>query len=176
MDRRISAATGPEKAAFDARLSQVAREITNRQKLLLEQVGQKFSRTVDLDKFRASPGGLELEPEKLKLDNREREFMVSILKMDLQRHELQVELGIRTPQESATVQRRSFHIGYYDFPMIDNTRLSNDQRCAVVLNEMNDGGADVTLLFFPGSYASLKEKVSYDEVVENLRRMGQPVP
>jgi hypothetical protein len=174
MDRRIVATNGPEKAAFDARLSQVAREITNRQKLLLEQVGRKFSRTVDLDKFRASPGGLELEPEKLLLDDKEREFMLSVLEFNPQRHELYLELGIRTPQESATVQRRSFHIGYYDFPMIDNTRLSGDQRAAVVLNEMSEGGADLTLLYFPGSYASLKEKVSYDEVVENLRRMGQP--
>jgi hypothetical protein len=30
------------------------------------------------------------------------------------------------------------------------------------------------LVYFPGSYASLKEKVSYDEVVEKLRLMGQP--
>jgi hypothetical protein len=174
MARRISASNGPDKAAFDGRLSQVAREVTNRQKLLLEQVGEKFSRTVDLDKFRASPGGLELEPAKLVLDSREIEFMLSVLEFDPHRHELRVELGIRSARESAAVQRRSFRIGYYDFPMIDNTRLSNDQRCAVVLNEMNEGGADVTLLFFPGSYASLKEKVSYDEVVENLRRMGQP--
>jgi hypothetical protein len=29
-------------------------------------------------------------------------------------------------------------------------------------------------VYFPGSYASLKEKVSYDEVVEKLRLLGQP--
>jgi len=57
--------------------------------------------------------------------------------------------------------------------MIDNTRLSSDQRAAVVLNQMNEAGADITLVFFPGSYASLREKVSYDEVVEKLREGQQ---
>jgi len=71
------------------------------------------------------------------------------------------------------VPRRTFHVNYYDFPMIDNTRLSNDQRAAVVVNQINDAGADLTVVYFPGSYASLKEKVSYDEVVDKLRQMGQ---
>jgi hypothetical protein len=173
MDRQVASSSGPEKASYVARLSQVAREITNRQLVLLEQVGRKFSRTVDMDKFRASPGGLELEPEKLVLDNTEREFMLSVVEFNPERRELLIELGVRTPQESSNVQRRTFNVGYYDFPMIDNTRLSRDQRAAVVLNQINEGGADLTLVYFPGSYASLKEKVSYDEVVEKLRVMGQ---
>ena len=173
MDRQVAASSGSEKAAYVARLNQVAKEITNRQLLLLEQVGRKFSRTVDMDKFRASPGGLELEPEKLVLDKTEREFMLSVLEFNPERRELTMELGVRTPQESSSVQRRTFHVGYYDFPMIDNTLLSRDQRAAVVLNQTNEGGADLTLVFFPGSYASLKEKVSYDTVVEKLRVMGQ---
>src|SRR5262249_2405848 len=117
---------------------------------------------------------LELEPEKLVLNNTEREFMLSVLRYDPEQRELTMELGVRTPRESANVQRRTFIVGFYDFPMIDNTRLSGDQRAGVVLNQINEGGADLTLVYFPGSYASLKEKVSYDEVVENLRLLGQP--
>jgi hypothetical protein len=172
MERQISASTG-DKKEYTARLEQVAREITNRQLVLLEQVGKKFSRTVDFEKFRASPGGLELEPEKLKLGVTEREFMLSVIGFDPARRELTMELGVRTPEDGANVQRRTFQVSYYDFPMIDNTRLSRDQRAAVVLNQTNEGGADLTLVYFPGSYASLKEKVSYDEVVENLRALGQ---
>ena len=52
--------------------------------------------------------------------------------------------------------------------MIDNTRLTHDQRAAVVLNAFEDGSADVTLAYFPGSYASLKEKPYYQEVVQKL--------
>jgi hypothetical protein len=81
---------------------------------------------------------------------------------------------VRTPKESPLVRRLTFHVSYFDFPMIDNTRLSRDQRAAVALNEFGEGGADLTLVFFPGSYASLKEKVSYDEVVEKLRILSGP--
>ena len=169
MDRQIAATQGPEKKTYTDRLDRVAREVSSRQLLLLQQVGSKVDRTIDYDKFKASPGGLELEPAKLKLDNIEREFMISVLGYNPERRELTLEMGIRTPQESASVQRRTFHVGYYDFPMIDNTRLSLDQRAAVVLNQMNEGSADLTLVYFPGSYASLREKVSYDEVVEKLR-------
>ena len=169
MDRQIAATQGPEKKTYTDRLDRVAREVSSRQLLLLQQVGSKVDRTIDYDKFKASPGGLELEPAKLKLDNIEREFMISVLGYNTERRELTLEMGIRTPQESASVQRRTFHVGYYDFPMIDNTRLSLDQRAAVVLNQMNEGSADLTLVYFPGSYASLREKVSYDEVVEKLR-------
>jgi hypothetical protein len=54
--------------------------------------------------------------------------------------------------------------------MIDNTRLSHDQRCSVVLNAFEGELADITLAYFPGSYASLKEKPYYQEVVQNLMR------
>src|SRR5262245_25447665 len=164
MDRQLAASKGESNGDYAERLNQVAREITTRQMVLLTQVGKKFSRTVDLEKFRKTPGGLELEPEKLVLGgtNNEREFMLSVLEFKPDRRELTVELGVRTPKDSASIQRRTFQVGYYDFPMIDNTRLSGDQRAAVVLDQMNESGADITLVFFPGSYASLREKVSYD--------------
>jgi hypothetical protein len=173
VDRQIHDTHDPGRADYLNRLRNVAREISNRQMVLLEQVGRKFSRTVDFAKFRASPGGLELEPEKLVLNQTEREFMLSVLAYDPERQEFTMELGVRTPQDSASIQRRTFHVGSYDFPMIDNTRLSSDQRAAVVLNQMNEDGADLTIVYFPGSYASLREKVSYDEVVERLRGLAE---
>ena len=174
IDRQIAASSGAEKANYLARLNQVAAEITNRQLVLLEQVGNKFSRTVDFEKFRASPGGLDLDPEKLLVQGTERQFMLSVLEYDKEGRELVVQLGVRTPKNSSAVQRRTFHVGFYDFPMIDNTRLSDDQRAAVVLNHVNEESADLTLVYFPGSYASLREKVSYDEVIERLRLIDRP--
>jgi len=174
LQKQVAAAPGPSQAEYANRLNKVAREITTRQMVLLEQVGKKFGRTVDFDKFRTSPGGLELDQENLTLDGTEREFMLSVLEVDPKRKELTLELGVRTPKESPIVRRLTFHVGYFDFPMIDNTRLSRDQRAAVVMNEFGEGGADLTLVYFPGSYASLKEKVSYDEVVERLRVLSEP--
>jgi hypothetical protein len=171
--RDISTTKDPNKVFYTERLNDVAREIITRQLVLLEQVGRKFGRTVDFDKLKANPGGLELDPEKLSLDGTEREFMLSILDFNPESHELKVEMGVRTPGESTTIQRRTFLVGTFDFPMIDNTRLSKDQRAAIVINQLNNAGADLTLVFFPGSYASLKEKVSYDEVVEKLRGLSE---
>jgi hypothetical protein len=174
LNKQITASSDPSKAEYFNRLNSVARQITTKELVLLEQVGKKFSRTVDFDKFRANPGGLELDQETLTLDGTEREFMLSVLEIDPKRRELTMELGVRTPKESPIVRRLAFHVSYFDFPMIDNTRLSRDQRAAVVLNEFGEGSGDLTLVLFPGSYASLKEKVSYDEVVEKLRVLSGP--
>jgi hypothetical protein len=174
LNKQITASSDLSKAEYFNRLNSVARQITTKEMVLLEQVGKKFSRTVDFDKFRTNPGGMELDQETLTLDGSEREFMLSVLEVEPKTRELTMELGVRTPKESPLVRRLTFHVGYFDFPMIDNTRLSRDQRCAVVLNEFGEGGADLTLVYFPGSYASLKEKVSYDEVVEKLRILSEP--
>jgi hypothetical protein len=63
-----------------------------------------------------------------------------------------------------------FWIGHFDFPMIDNTRLPHDQRLAAVLNNFDAGlgTADVTVAYFPGKYASLREKPYYDEILAKL--------
>ena len=174
LERQIEAASGPAKAGYYERLTQVAKEIRTRQMVLLEQVGQKFSRNVDFDQLKANPGGIDIPPAKLVLDKTEREFSLSVIDVDTERKELTIEMGVSTTGDTSNAQRRTFHVGYYDFPMIDNTRLSKDQRAAVVVNQLNESGADLTLVYFPGSYASLKEKISYDEVVEKLRLMGQP--
>ena len=37
-----------------------------------------------------------------------------------------------------------------------------------MLNSFSDQSADITLVLFPGTYASLKEKPYYNEVIENV--------
>src|SRR5262245_33827793 len=151
LDRQIAASPEKERGNYVARLNQVAREITTRQLVLLEQVGSKFSRSVDFEKLKSSPGGIEMEPGKLKLDDTEREFMLSVLSVDPERRELTIEMGVRTATDPTAVQLRTFRVGLYDFPMIDNTRLSFDQRAAVVINQFGEDGADLSLIYFPGS-------------------------
>ena len=52
--------------------------------------------------------------------------------------------------------------------MIDITRLVGGQRCAVVMNGISEQSADITVVLFPGTYASLKDKPYYNEVIENV--------
>jgi hypothetical protein len=64
---------------------------------------------------------------------------------------------------------QEFTIDYFQFPMIDNTRLSNDMRCSVVMRDFDfPNFIEVDILYFPGSHSSLKEKPYYDEVVKKL--------
>ena len=173
MERQIRRSNHPEKGDFEERLTQMAHDIAKRQLLLLEQVGRKFSRTIDLEMVKASGGYLELMPETLELGKKQRVFSLSVLGTDPETGELQMELGVRTLGDGSAMQLRQFHLGNYDFPMIDNTRLSSDQRAAIVLTNSSDASAEITLVYFPGSYAGIKEKVSSDEVLERLRALGQ---
>ena len=175
MYRELAASTDPGKAAYVLRLDRTAREITTRQMVLLEQVGTKFTRTVDFEKFHPEKDGpLDLEPQKLTFLGIEREFSLSVLSVNPENKELGMELRVRSTGDSSSGQTVKFHVGYYDFPVIDNTRLTDDQRAAVVLNEFLPGAAaDLSVVLFPGSYASLKEHVSIDELVGKLRGMNQ---
>jgi hypothetical protein len=173
IDRQIRASRDPGKKEYLERLQKVAAEIARKQMLVLEGAGAKFDRIIDLEALKATPGGIPLEEGTLVLDSVTRHFAVIVQEADQATKELKVRLEIRTPQdtlgnfETSSVE---FWLGFFDFPMIDNTRLGHDQRCALVLNAFEDMSADITLVYFPGSYASLKEKPYYQEVVQNLMR------
>jgi hypothetical protein len=104
-----------------------------------------------------------------------RHFTLDLLRPDNKSREMAVRLRVTAPGstdvKNAEVDK-TFWVGFFDFPMIDNTRLSHDQRCAVVLNEFDPKSnfAQLTLVFFSGDRASLKEKPYYDEVLHTLRR------
>ena len=173
MQRQIAASPDVNKAnSYRGRLNQIGRDIATRQLVLLEQVGKKFSRSVDFEKLKTE-GLLDFPPEKLVLGNHEREFSLSVLSVDPQTRDIRVELGVRTLNGTSSLQLRKFQVGSFDFPMIDNTRLSFDQRAAVVITQSSDISAEVALVYFPGSYASLKERASSEEIVEQLRSMGK---
>jgi hypothetical protein len=86
-----------------------------------------------------------------------------------------VRTGEPTGTETISTE---FWIGHFDFPMIDNTRLPHDQRLAVVLNALDPGSgrADLTLAYFPGKYAGLREKPYYDEVLAKLLSVSARTP
>jgi hypothetical protein len=84
---------------------------------------------------------------------------------------LNVRMDIETSINDKFVNMvtQDFMIDYFQFPMIDNTRLSNDMRCAVVMRDFDyPNFIEMDILYFPGSHSSLKEKPYYDEVVKKL--------
>jgi hypothetical protein len=162
-----SSAARAEFADYQDRLERVAREIARKQMIVLEGVGKKIDRTVDMTN---DPEGSTLEPATLVLEEIETTVSIDILGVDRKNRQVQVGLTLETPdpEQGRQTKTATFTVSYFDFPMIDNTRLARGQRCAVVLNSFSDQSADLTLVLFPGAYASLKEKPYYNEVIENV--------
>ncbi len=66
-----------------------------------------------------------------------------------------------------------FNLWEYDFPMIDNVRLSLDHRFALVMKGIGRRDTDsayykMCLVCFPGSRAGLKDRPYYDDIVRKL--------
>lgn len=123
-----SSAARAEYAGYMDRLERVAREIARKQVIVLEGVGKKFDRSIDLS---TDPSGESLEPATLALDSlQQATFGIDILGVDRANKELEVALAVETPDPKLGRQTKTatFTVSYFDFPMIDNTRLTGGSR------------------------------------------------
>lgn len=62
-----------------------------------------------------------------------------------------------------------FTLNYFNFPLIDNTRLSNNERFAIVLEEFDRGEVILKCVLFPGVYASQRDKPYLNEAIQDLK-------
>ena len=179
--REISRGALPSalRQEYEIRLSDLAREVTRKQMLVLESGGKRKDWTLVLsDSLLAGDGSAQLEDAELNLDGIKRRFRLTVVKADTAANELHIGLEVDTPAQPGVppdaVGRYSvdFDLGFYSTPMIDNTRLSNDQRAAVVLSDMNRYGASLSLMYFPGSRTSLRDKPYYEEILRKLADTG----
>lgn len=191
VSRRLADDANPENEGTDPeartallnRVQDVAVEVTYRQVSALEDTGAVRRRSVDIETFEEE--GIVAAVSDEVLSGREtgegeqlvpRLFTLEVLQIDQRRKEVRVRLVVwdideethRAVSEAPLVDV-DFVVGFFDFPMIDNTRLPGGARCAVVLTALTDYNADLTFAYFPGSRASLKQKPFYDEIIDNLR-------
>ena len=178
-----------ERAALKERLEQVAKQVAANQTGSLEAVSiikrgggnlnkltNKKVNSINVIKERLSDPDLDLPPLGFRLD---------VLQYSLVRQEVNVRLMVYTgdsltgdsPKGKTAFKGKpafikQFWVGYFDFPMIDNIRLPGGQRCAVMLLNLTEAHTNLALLYFPGSRASLKERLYYDEVIENLNKQN----
>ena len=170
--RRLDDPGIKDRLAYRARLNRVAREIIAKQLFALEGHGRSFRRTVDLEELgRLGRSGVALDGESIAVGGKSCDVNLYILGADLETQQLRVRLEVKAPDNSkdSVDTRAEFYLGWYDFPMIDNTRLANGLRCAVTLSNFSSAMADVTTVCFPGEYASLKDRPYYDEVIQKLQ-------
>jgi hypothetical protein len=173
LQRQLRTTRHPDRDDYRQRLNRVAREITARQLFALEGRGESFRRSVDLEELdKAGRIGLALDGETIDVAGLSCETALRVLEVDRQQQQLRVRLEVRSPEGTRQVSdaRATFDVGFFDFPMIDNTRLSNGLRCAVTLAAFSPASADLAITCFPGEYASLKDRLFYDEVIQKLHR------
>jgi hypothetical protein len=162
-----SAAKKAEYAEYQARLENVAREIARKQMIVLEGVGRRFDRTIDLS---SDPDGTSLDSAVMMLDSVQTTVSIDVSHVDRDNREVEVSVSIETPDPEQGQQTKvaSFTVSFFDFPMIDNLRIAHGQRVALVLTNFSEQSADLTAVLFPGAYASLKEKPYYNEVIQSV--------
>ena len=176
LQRRIHRSSDPNKTEFLQRINSVAREITDKQIFSIEGHGKTFRRTVDFEELaKAGRAGIALEPEQLAIRGTTSDVRLRALGVDPVRQQLQVRLEVSTVNGGADAidTRATFDVGFFDFPMIDNTRLTNGLRCAVTLANFSPAAADLRTVCFPGEYASLKDRPYYDEVIQKLQQAAR---
>jgi hypothetical protein len=174
-DIERASVSGAERRGYEDRLVDLAREVTRKQLIVLEAGGQRSNYTVIFsDSLMDGSKSETLEDAELTLDGIQRRFRITVFKVDTVQRSARMGLEIETPQQTGVSQLSAgryaveFDVGFFSTPMIDNTRLSNDQRVAVVLTDMNPAGASLSLVYFPGSRASLREKPYYEEILKKL--------
>ena len=171
LQRRLAKSKDLEAEDQRQRIVRVARETTAKQLFSLLGQGKSFTRSVDFDELKAAgAAGIPLDPETITIRKSTCEVRVRVLKL-LEQQQLLVRLEVRFPgvEPELPDTRANFNVGFFDFPVIDNTRLANGLRCAVALTNFSPAAADLTTVCFPGEFASLKDRPYYDEVIQKLR-------
>jgi len=171
-----------QRAEYAPRLDRVAEEVIEKQMLIIQEGGETFDATVNWKTLAFPAGGGVEAPfvaKDLVADGVRRNFKLEILGADPGSEQIELRVTVRTAENGRVdTMATEFWLGHYDFPMIDNIRLPQDQRLAVVLNNFDarHGTADLTVAFFPGKYAGLREKPYYDEVLAKLLAANQSPP
>jgi len=172
---RELAAHNPHKEAVE-RLEKLAEEVTSKELVGLAEAGRVRVVNIDLRKLANNPAGLEVFRDDLQLrydpkGETTRRFILEALSWDEKRREGMIRMRVSEPRNLETFEiDDTFVVGFFDFPLVDNTHLSKGQRCAIILNEVHTqaGFIKATLAYFPASRASLKDKPYYDEVMDQL--------
>jgi len=158
------------------RLTRVTRDVIDKQVAMLAEAGGKRDGNIIFEALKDQPGGVTVMDNFITVKSAladepptQKQVRIEVLGKDAEKQELRVRLIVRSSPDTYDADA-VFTVGFFDFPMLDNIRLPEGYRCAIVLNAFDQEYADFTFVYFPGSRASLKEKPYYDEILLNLRR------
>ncbi|HXS92416.1 MAG TPA: hypothetical protein VN705_23870 [Steroidobacteraceae bacterium] len=163
------------------RLRTLAGEIVHRQLVALSYNDCSISVNITFDELKKE--GVKPEYIKKKCPARPglpaREFSIDVMTNPVVgdiRRETAVDVVMRVqaldPTPSATPRQQErpyeFTVGPFDFPLIDNVRLSDRGRAALAMTRVDDSGATIVFSYFPDTRTSLRDKPFQDEVMRTL--------
>ena len=159
------------------RLSIVAQEVVRGEMDAIREASTIRSGTVDLEILKQGPVAL-FGDQSLNLPGSNgppRTFRVEVLEYDKQRNEFLVRLTVWSADSPPVMelQTKPFHLGPFDFPLINNTRLAGGDRVALTFDGGAEDVAQIMLIYFPGSRASMKDKQYYEDMAAELLRVEQ---
>jgi hypothetical protein len=158
---------------LERRLTSLTKEVIVKQVWVLstssKSANESYTKecTVDFSELEKHPEGLEIiNHNSTSPQSRIRNYRVWVLNYEEARKEVQIE--IRVKENENVIVERFFWVGQFDFPMLNNTRLPDGQRVSIVMTDLNPKSSKIAFVYFPGSYASLKEKPYYNEVLTDM--------
>jgi len=168
------------------RLTRVSSDVVHKQveALTFELGVAKDAPVIDFEELKANPAGISnvinevirlRYPEVDAVGHPERRFKLDVFGRDEKQQELTIHLVIGPPGQTGPDAKPEidvkFSVGYFDFPAINNTRLSNGERCAVVVRNMDENSAKISLIYFPANRAGLKDRMYVEEIVNQMSRI-----
>ena len=168
------------------RLTKVASDVVFKQveALTFEMGVSKDAPVIDFEELKTNPAGISnvinevmrlRYPEAQAVGHPERRFKLDVFGRDEKQQELTIHLVISPPgQVGADIEPEidvKFSVGYFDFPAINNTRLSNGERCAVVVRNMDEYSAKISLVYFPANRAGLKDRMYVEEILNQMSQI-----
>lgn len=114
----------------------------------------------------------------LNLDGVARDFEIALSNADLMNHTIDIELKILETSKIANengefnqivVADEDFSMDFFNFPLIDNTRLSNNHRFALIIEGFDHKTIELKGVVFPGSFASHRDKPFLNDAINELK-------
>jgi hypothetical protein len=176
LDRQVMKQSDtPARSDRLSELERIAGVVKSRQVEGLENAGRKTEISLDLDVPPDQQKNFACDWRLPRLTgargdaSMKRHFEVGLVKGDLAGRRLQIQLSYSTPGDTRQVL---IWADLYDFPLMNFTRISDEERVAIVLTRLDteSRSATVTLVYYPSSRSGTGDKPYIDDV---MSRLGQ---
>jgi hypothetical protein len=183
--------------AYQKRLRSLAKRVASSQLSTIFPTGSPFSFEVPMDIIEAQANSSDFnytwpfddphansdERNLIELEGIKREFQISFKNANYIEQSVQVKLVIfefvneETVNEDGKIEINEypekvtdleFTLDFFNFPLIDNTRLSNNQRFTLILEKFDSNTIKLSAMVFPGLYASQRDKPFLNEAIQEL--------